>query len=47
MVTTNVQLARKGADTPAKQQPVAREATRLRSAIDDLAPELAARAAEI
>jgi alkylation response protein AidB-like acyl-CoA dehydrogenase len=55
MATTNVQFARQGAnqaanqgaDAPVKQQPVARGAARLRAAIDDLAPELAARAAEI
>jgi alkylation response protein AidB-like acyl-CoA dehydrogenase len=51
MATTNVKFARQsanqGADTSAKQQPVAREAARLRAAIDDLAPELAARATEI
>ena len=47
MVMTNVQFARKGADAPAKQQPVAREAAGLRAAIDEMAPELAARAAEI
>ena len=47
MATTNVQFARKGADAPVKPQPLAREAARLRAAIDDLAPELAARAVEI
>jgi alkylation response protein AidB-like acyl-CoA dehydrogenase len=47
MIKTNVQLAHKGPDVAAMQQPVARGAAWLRAAIDDLAPELAARAAEI
>jgi alkylation response protein AidB-like acyl-CoA dehydrogenase len=46
-MTTNVQLARRGADAPVKQYPIGRGAARLLAAIDDLAPELAARAAEI
>jgi alkylation response protein AidB-like acyl-CoA dehydrogenase len=51
MVTTNVQFARqgtnRGADAAVKQQPVAAGAARLLAAIHDMAPELAARAAEI
>ena len=47
MVTTNVQMARKGADAPMKQQPVAGAAAQLLAAINDLAPRLAARAVEI
>jgi alkylation response protein AidB-like acyl-CoA dehydrogenase len=47
MIRTNVQLASQGADAPVKQQPVASAATRLLAAINDMAPELAARAAEI
>jgi alkylation response protein AidB-like acyl-CoA dehydrogenase len=47
MVTANVQFARKGAEAPMKQQPVAGEATRLLAAINALAPELTARAMEI
>ncbi len=44
-MTTNVQLARQGADAPVI--PAARGAARLLAAIDDLPPELAARSAEI
>src|SRR5215472_4934257 len=47
MATTNVQFARKGADAPTKPQPVTHSAAQLLTAINDLAPELAARAAEI
>ena len=47
MVTTNVQMPRKGADAPMKQQPVAGAAAQLLAAINDLAPRLAARAVEI
>jgi len=47
MATTNVQFAHKSADAPAKQQPVAGAAAQLLAAIHDLAPRLAARAAEI
>jgi indole-3-acetate monooxygenase len=47
MATTTVQLARKSADAPMKQQPVALGAAQLLAAINDLAPEIAARAAEI
>jgi alkylation response protein AidB-like acyl-CoA dehydrogenase len=51
MATTNVQFAgqgtNRGADAAAQPQPAANEVTRLRAAIDALAPELAARAAEI
>ena len=47
MATTNVQFARKDTDAPTKQQPVARGAARLLADIDDLAPQLAARSAEI
>jgi alkylation response protein AidB-like acyl-CoA dehydrogenase len=46
-MTTNVQFARQGADAPVKQHPVGRGAARLLAAIDELAPELAARASEI
>lgn len=46
-MTTNVQLARQGADAPVKQQPIGREAARLLAAVEDLAPELASRAGEI
>jgi alkylation response protein AidB-like acyl-CoA dehydrogenase len=46
-MTTNVQLARQGADAPVKQYPIGRGAARLLAAIDDLSPELAARAGEI
>ncbi|WP_426436632.1 acyl-CoA dehydrogenase family protein [Bradyrhizobium genosp. P] len=46
-MTTNVQLAHRGADAPVKQQPIGHEAARLLAAIEDLAPELAARAGEI
>jgi indole-3-acetate monooxygenase len=44
-MTTNVELARQGADAPVI--PAARGAARLLAAIDDLPPELAARSAEI
>jgi indole-3-acetate monooxygenase len=47
MMTNNVQLARQSADAPVKQHAVAQGAARLLSAIDDLAPELSARAGEI
>ncbi len=48
MATTNVKFARQDTNqAPAQPQPVVREAARLRAAIDDLAPELAARAVEI
>ena len=47
MVTTNAQIARKGADAPMKQQPVAGAARQLLAAINDLAPRFAARAVEI
>jgi alkylation response protein AidB-like acyl-CoA dehydrogenase len=47
MVTTNVQIARKGADAPMRQQPVAGAAAQLLAAINELAPRLAARAMEI
>jgi indole-3-acetate monooxygenase len=45
-MTINVQPARQGADAPVEQRPIARGAARLLAAIDDLAPELAARAGE-
>ena len=47
MATTNVKIARKGADAPMRQQPVAGAAAQLLAAINDLAPRLAARAMEI
>ncbi|WP_426419706.1 acyl-CoA dehydrogenase family protein [Bradyrhizobium genosp. A] len=46
-MTTNVQIARQSADAPVKQHPAEHGAARLLAAIDDLAPELAARSAEI
>ena len=46
-MTTNVRLARQGAEAPVKQHPTGREAARLLAAIDELTPELAARASEI
>ena len=46
-MTINVQVARRGADARVEQQPIAPSTARLLAAIDDLAPELAARAAEI
>ena len=46
-MTTNVQLAHRDADAPFERQPIGHEAARLRAAIADLAPELAARAGEI
>jgi alkylation response protein AidB-like acyl-CoA dehydrogenase len=52
MIRTNVQLARhapitqQGADAPVQQHSIGRGAAQLLAAINDLAPELAARAAE-
>lgn len=49
-MTTNVQIARRDADAPVKQlkqTPAESGAAQLLAAIDDLAPELAARGAEI
>jgi alkylation response protein AidB-like acyl-CoA dehydrogenase len=46
-MTINVQFARRDAGARIEQQPIATGAARLLAAIDDLAPELAARAAEI
>jgi alkylation response protein AidB-like acyl-CoA dehydrogenase len=46
-MTTNVRLARQGAEAPVKQHPTGHQAARLLAAIDELAPELAARAGEI
>ena len=47
MASTNVQFAHKGADAPMRPQPVAGAAAQLLAAIHELAPRLAARAAEI
>jgi indole-3-acetate monooxygenase len=47
MVTTHVRFAHQRADAPAKQQLVEPGAARLLAAIEDLAPDLAARAGEI
>src|SRR5262249_52968359 len=46
-MTISAQFARRGAHAPVKQQPIAPGAARLLAAIDDLAPELSARAGEI
>lgn len=46
-MTTNVKLARQVADAPVQQHPVMHGAARLLAAIDEMAPELAARAGEI
>jgi alkylation response protein AidB-like acyl-CoA dehydrogenase len=46
-MTINVQFARQGAAAPVHQHSIASGAARLLAAIDDLAPELAARAGEI
>jgi alkylation response protein AidB-like acyl-CoA dehydrogenase len=46
-MTTNVKLARQVADAPVQQPPVMHGAARLLAAIDEMAPELAARAGEI
>jgi hypothetical protein len=47
MVTANVQFARPDADARPKRPFIARGLARLLSDIDDMTPELAARAAEI
>ena len=46
-MTINVQFARQGAAATVRQPPIAPGAARLLAAIEDLAPELAARAGEI
>jgi indole-3-acetate monooxygenase len=47
MVTTNVEFASREVDMPPTQQPGTPDLARLLAGIDDMAPELAARAAEI
>ncbi|MGY8665131.1 acyl-CoA dehydrogenase family protein [Bradyrhizobium sp. UFLA05-109] len=47
MVTTQVQFVRQDTNRPTRQQPVAREVARLLASINELAPEIVARAGEI